>query len=145
MRIEFLKTVFLGKQQKMATNTEELLRKLSDKITEIYDLEFADEFTRIFEDLVSHVKDRSKRHWRLVNKLAAIEKERDEERRARALAECDVDYLAKELDEEPCARAQAEDDVERLVIEHDEERITRKHLEYDVEYLTKKLIEERNQ
>ena len=85
------------------------------------------------------MKDKSKRHWRLV-KLAASEKERDEERRARAW-----DYLAKELDEERCARAQAEDDVERLVKERDEERIVKKHLEYDVEYLTKELIEEPNQ
>ena len=129
----------------MVKNTEELLRKLSDKIAEIYDLEFAEEFTEVFEDLVSRMKDKSKRHWRLVKKLAAIEKERDEERRARALAEYAVDYLAKELDEERCARAQAEDDVERLVKERDEERIVRKHLEYDVEYLTKELIEERNQ
>ena len=104
MRIEFLKTVFLENQQKMVTSTEELLRKLSDKIAEIYDLEFAEKFTGIFEDLVSHIKDKSKRHWRLVKKLAAIEKERDEERRARALADYDVDYLAKELDEERCAR-----------------------------------------
>ena len=145
MRIEFLRTVFLEKQQRMSTSTEELLRKLSDKITLVYDLEFAGEFTEIFEDLVSYTKDKSKRHWRLVKKLAAIEKERDEERRARALAEYDVDYLAKELDEERCARAQAEDDVERLVKERDEKRIARKHLEYDVEYLTKELIEERNQ
>ena len=109
MRIKFLRTVFLEKQQRMSTSTEELLRKLSDKITLAYDLEFAGEFTEIFEDLVSYMKDKSKRHWRLVKKLAAIEKERDEERRARALAEYDVDYLAKELDEEGCARAQAED------------------------------------
>ena len=145
MRIEFLKTLFLEKQQRMAANTEELLRKLSDKIAEIYDLEFAEEFTEIFEDLASRMKDKSKRHWRLVKKLAAIEKEHDEERRARALVEYDVDYLAKELDEERCARARAEDDVERLMKERDEERIVRKHLEYDGEYLTRELIEGRNQ
>ena len=106
--------------------------------------QFAKEFTEIFKVLVSRMKDQSKRHWRLVKKLAAIERERDEERRVRALAEYDVDYLAKELDEERCARAQAEDDVERLMKERDEERIVRKHLEYDVEYLTKELVEERN-
>ena len=145
MRIEFLKAVFLEKQQKMTTSTEELLRKLSDKITLIYDLEFAEEFTEFFEDLVSRIKDKSKRHWKLVKKLAVIERERDEERRARALAKYDVDYVAKELDEERCAKAQAEDDVERLVKERDEERIVRKHPEYDVEYLSKELIEERNQ
>ena len=78
MRIGFLKTVFLEKQQKMTTTTEELLKKLSDKIADIYDLQFAEEFTGIFEDLVSRMKDKSKRHWRLVKKLAAIEKERDD-------------------------------------------------------------------
>ena len=31
---------------------EELLRKISDKIGEIYDLDFAEEFTDIFEELV---------------------------------------------------------------------------------------------
>ena len=71
MRIEFLRAVFLKKQQKMTTDTEEPLRKLSDKIAEIYDLGFAEEFTEIFEDLVSRMKDKSKRHWRLVKKLAA--------------------------------------------------------------------------
>ena len=145
MKNEFLKTMFFGKPTKMSTSTEEILKILSDKIEEIYDLEFAEEFTEIFEDLVSRMKDKSRRHQRLVKKLAAIEKERDEERRARALAQYNVDYLSKELDEERCARAQAEDDVERLVNERDEEYVTRKHLEYDVEYLTKELIEERNQ
>ena len=98
----------------MSVSTEEILRKLLDKITLTYDLEFAEEFTEVFEDLVSCIRHKSKRHWRLVKKLAAIEKELDEERCARALAEYDVDYLAKELDEEHRARAQAEDDVERL-------------------------------
>ena len=68
----------------MITNTEELLRELSDKIAEIYDLEFAKEFTELFEDLVSRMKDKSRRNWRLVKKFTAIEKGRDEERRARA-------------------------------------------------------------
>ena len=60
----------------MNKSTEEIFKKLSDKITLIYDLEFA-------KSLVSRMKDKSKRHWRLV-KLAASERERDEERRARA-------------------------------------------------------------
>ena len=66
----------------MSTNTEELLRKLSDKIAEIYDREFArEEFTGIFVVLVSRLKNTSKRYWSLVKKLAACEKERDELRR----------------------------------------------------------------
>ena len=60
MRIEFLKTVFLEKQQKMMTNTEELLRKLSDKIAEIYDPELAEELSEIFEVLVTRIKNTSK-------------------------------------------------------------------------------------
>ena len=129
----------------MRASTEELLRKLSDKIAEIYDLEFAEEFTDIFEELVRRTKGTSRRYWDLVKKLAVIEKGRDEERRTRQQAEEDVEYLSKELNEERCARAQAEYDVERLVKERDEERLAREHLEYDVEYLTKELIEERNQ
>ena len=46
----------------MTTNTEELLRKLSDKIADIYDLEFAEEFTEIFKALVTRIKDTSKRY-----------------------------------------------------------------------------------
>ena len=71
----------------MSTTTEEILRELSGKIALIYDLEFARELTEILNVLVSRMKDKSKRHWRLVKKLAAIEKERDEERGTRALAE----------------------------------------------------------
>ena len=40
----------------MSTNTEEILRKLSDKIAEIYDPEFAEEFTEIFEVLVTRTE-----------------------------------------------------------------------------------------
>ena len=64
----------------MNTNTEEILRKLSDKITEIYDPEFAEEFTEIFEVLVTCIKNTSKGYWSLVRKLAACEKKPDMER-----------------------------------------------------------------
>ena len=60
--------------------TDALLRKLSRKIAEIYDLEIADEFTKIFEDLVTRIKNTSKGYWGLVRKLAVCEKERDMER-----------------------------------------------------------------
>ena len=50
----------------MATNTEELLRKLSDKIAMIYDPEFAEEFTEIFEVLMTRIKNTSKRYWGFV-------------------------------------------------------------------------------
>ena len=95
----------------MRTSTEELLRKLSDKIAVIYDLELAEEFTDIFEELVRRTKGTSRRYWDLVKKLAVIEKERDWERRTRQQAEEDVEYLSKELDEERVARERTEYDV----------------------------------
>ena len=64
----------------MNTNTKEILRKLSDKIADIYDPEFSEEFTKIFEVLVTRIKNTSKGYWSLVRKLAACEKERDMER-----------------------------------------------------------------
>ena len=79
----------------MRTSTEQLLRKLSDKIAVIYDLELAEEFTDIFEELVRRTKGTSRRYWELVKKLAVMEKERDEERRTRQQAEEDVEYLRR--------------------------------------------------
>ena len=58
-----------------------------NKIAEIYDPEFVEEFTEIFEVLVTHIKNTSKEYWTLMRKLAACEKERDEERRAREQTE----------------------------------------------------------
>ena len=58
----------------MSTNTEEILKKLSDKIAEIYDPEFAEEFTEIFEVLVTHIKNTSKGYWTSVRKLATCDK-----------------------------------------------------------------------
>ena len=65
----------------------ENLEELSDKIAEVYDLELAEELTVIFEDLTENINDYSKQYWSLVKKLAACEKERDEERSAREQAE----------------------------------------------------------
>ena len=61
--------------------TDTLLRKLSDKITKIYNLELAGELTDIFVDLTKEIKEDSYRYFNLVKKLAKreIEKERQEE------------------------------------------------------------------
>ena len=69
-----------------------------------------EELTVIFEDLIENINDYSKRYWSLVKKLAACEKERDEERIAREQAErlveeCEemverVTNLLKETEEE---------------------------------------------
>ena len=83
----------------MSTNTEELLRKLSDKIAEIYDLELAEELIEIFKVLVLRIKNTSKRYWSLVRKLAACEKERDMEReKVRILEEIHWEHV-RELSE----------------------------------------------
>ena len=44
---------------------------------------------------MSRIKDKSKRYWSLVKKLAVCEKELDEERRVRKQAEEDVEYLRR--------------------------------------------------
>ena len=61
----------------MSTNMEGFLKSIFDKISEIYDLDLAEEFTDIYGELVRCVKETSKRYWSLVNTLAMIEKERD--------------------------------------------------------------------
>ena len=55
-----------------------ILKKISDKIGEIYDLDLAEEFTDIFVELVCRTKETSKRYWSLAKALATIEKERDD-------------------------------------------------------------------
>ena len=83
---------------------EGFLKSISDKISEIYDLDHAEEFTDIYMELVKRVKGSSKRYWSLVKTLAMIEKERDElrkeleeERRLRLQAEYDKEYYAMRL------------------------------------------------
>ena len=77
----------------------ELFERLSEKISKIYDVEFAKEITEIFIDLTSRsaelvmkCEEESTRYWNLVKKLAKCEKERDKEQ-----AEYDAEYYAKEL------------------------------------------------
>ena len=55
---------------------KEILEELSDKISEVYDLELAEEMTDIFEDLTGKIDEDLKQYWSLVKKLATIEKER---------------------------------------------------------------------
>ena len=56
----------------MTTNSEELLRKLSDMIMEMYNPDLAEVFTEFFEDLVSHIKDASNKYWDLVKSLRRV-------------------------------------------------------------------------
>ena len=58
--------------------TEELLQQLSDKISEVYDVDLAKEMTDIFIDRSNNINEMSDRYWSLVKSLAMIEKQRDE-------------------------------------------------------------------
>ena len=148
----------------MSVKFKEVLRELSDKIAEVYDLELAEEMTDIYIDLVTRADDASKKYWKLVKALAAIGKERDELRNklneeqitsesmrksfsiatgtAKKMIDKageDVGYLSKELNEERCARVQAENDAEWLRGELEEERRLRVDAEYDKEYYAMQL------
>ena len=114
--------------------TDTLLRKLSDKITEIYNLELAGELTDIFVDLTREIKEDSYRYFNLVKKLAKreIEKERQEEIAKSYKKAYDV---AKEVyDEERELREKIEKEKEQA--------------EYDKEYFAnfaKELLENREE
>ena len=103
----------------------EVLKELSEKFMEIYDLELAEEMTEMYEEMVGlnkivvlelvnskmkcelemakckmklmELEESSDRYWNIMKKLAICEKERDEERRAREQAKYDAEYYAKEL------------------------------------------------
>ena len=81
----------------MNTNTEEIYRRIPDKIAEIYYPEFAEEFTAIFEVLVTRIKNTPKGYWSLVRKLAVCEKELDMERKKVGILERIHDEHLKEL------------------------------------------------
>ena len=122
----------------MSTNIEELLRQLSDKISEVYDLDIAEEITDIYIDLVKRVNGSSKRYWKLVKTLAVIEKERDE--------------LRKELDEERIAKNsvmksyELVSEVAKKMIDEEQQlrekaEKERDQAEYDREYYATQLME----
>ena len=117
---------------------KEILEELSDEISEVYDLELAEEMTDIFEDLTSKIDEDLKQYWSLVKKLATIEKERDK--------------LRKELEEERITKEsmtrsfRTATDVAMEVI--GEEREFREKVEkeidqaeYDKEYYANQLME----
>lgn len=55
----------------------DILKELSDKIGEVYDLEVAKDLTEIYEALADRACAGSRKYWQLVKKLAAVERERD--------------------------------------------------------------------
>ena len=149
--------------------TEKILRKLTDEIAEVYNLDLAERMTETYEDLVKKIKATSKQYWSLAGKLATIEKQRDElrnkfndeqmknrstiksfdavgelykkQRELYEKSEEGVGCLSKELEEERDARTQAESEIEWLKRELEEERRLRVDAEYDKEYYAMQLME----
>lgn len=76
--------------------TEELLKKLSDSISYIYDLDLAEEMIDISIGLSNNINEMSERYW----SLAIVEKERDE--------------LRKKLNEERWLRSKEDEDESRV-------------------------------
>lgn len=76
--------------------TEEFLKKLSDSISYIYDLDLAEEMTDISIGLSNNINEMSERYW----SLAIVEKERDE--------------LRKKLNEERWLRSKEDEDESRV-------------------------------
>ena len=66
--------------------TETLLRKLSDKISEVYDLSLAKELTDIYVELTEQIREDDYKYFNLAKKLAKLEKEKDR-------IECDKEYF----------------------------------------------------
>ena len=150
----------------MSESLKGTLEELSAKITEVYDLELAEEMADIYVDLVTLVDVISKRYWELVKTLAAVEVERDklreklirsENKHNGTLKDVDLDLkrsikainhfikqnrvLLGKIKGERDARTQAESEVEWLKRELEEERLLRVDAEYDKEYYAMQLME----
>ena len=54
----------------MSSGFKKVLRELSDKIVEVYDLELAGEMSDIYNDLVTRTDEASRKYWKLVKSLA---------------------------------------------------------------------------
>ena len=54
----------------MSSGFKKVLRELSDKIVEVYDLELAGQMSDIYNDLVTRTDEASRKYWKLVKSLA---------------------------------------------------------------------------
>ena len=131
----------------MTTDLKDILKHLSDKITEVYDLDLAEEMTDIYIDLTGRYDELSKTYWKLVKALAATEKERDEYYNKLKIEE----KVSKSKSEE-CKMVfeigmdtiQKEREIQdKLDIEKDQAEYDRDYYRNEVEWLRKELEEER--
>ena len=77
--------------------TEQLLEKLSTKLTEVYDLELAEELTDIFMGLTKQIKEDDYRYFNLVKKLAKLEVKKEKIREEKERQEKNCKRLRKRV------------------------------------------------
>ena len=77
--------------------TEQLLEKLSKKLTEVYDLELDTELTNIFVELTEKIKEDDYKHFNLVRKLVELQVRYEKLEKEKDRIEYDKNYFANEL------------------------------------------------
>ena len=77
--------------------TEQLLEKLSKKLTEVYDLELDTELTNIFVELIEKIKEDDYKHFNLVRKLVELQVRYEKLEKEKDRIEYDKNYFANEL------------------------------------------------
>ena len=91
---------------------ETILRKLSDKISEIYDLSLAKELTDIYVDLTKQIKEDDYNYFNLVKDLAALEIEKERQENIVKVCEKAYDEQGKLLEKIKREKEQIEYDKE---------------------------------
>ena len=77
--------------------TEKLLERLSRKLTEVYDLELAEELTDLFVELTEEIKEDDYKYFELVRKHAELEVRYEKLEKEKDLLEYDKNYFANEV------------------------------------------------
>ena len=77
--------------------TEQLLEQLSNKLTEVYNLELAIELTNIFVKLTDKIKEDDHKYFDLVRKLAELQVQYEKLEKEKEQIEYDKEYFANEL------------------------------------------------
>ena len=115
----------------MTTDLKNVLIDLDSKISEVYDLELAEEMTDIYIDLLDRADELSTNYWKLVKALARTEKERDD-----LLRELEVEKKISKAKSEECKMIFeiGMDTVQKERKIQDELDIEKDQAEYDRDY-----------
>ena len=137
-------------------NVEEILRELSDKISEAHNLELVKELTNIYVNLADQIREDDHKYFELVKKSAELEvkrhKYKEEYKRVwKAHKHAKEAFKAKEVYKKDLLTKRSMEESFNVVGEmYKKERELRKkaererdQAEYDKEYYAKELEEER--